>query len=1185
MATVHFDYTNPNIQGLIDGMFFNRNANNNLVHTSTIKHQTVDNVNLDLFVDSLHDKLARIFCEDGIRRHAGGSCPKTVEEDDLFDLQSKNPPANNPTETVIEHFINSVVTKTVIPLFNNINQMELRIKDIFKFFFLLCFSNLLDPADTSGENFIRHLRKKTNNNSITLPFEAGINGGIFTMLSQHTYSMCGDKLLYAYILHLYPTLANPANPGNPGAAWAHDNVRARHLVILNFVWQCTLTYIQSISHTNARFGTPAPNQNFPTQGEIVIALDILRQIQFVGFYLQSPDYDRNDRINDYRYYTYANATFIFRNEQPQTPAQPFAVSQGIAAECINELYPDANAALPREGSPHRYKVQCKIKLQRYINNYTNAAGQTLTQYQKSVIYVLLKFAGDTSHLVNYMIIKNALQQLPQHNLKANIFCCERALIARCIQENHSFYCRDVKVLAEKVPLALGDCYYFNVDPLEEYRIKNNLLQSFHASAGGLQGVINAAITRLTAIINAGPPIDQQAAQAAVQVADPLVKFINFYKAYMLFNAFINTSRNKYTEFVETIIPSQFRAQTRVGRIRSILNISTPLSSLFESLRKKKTFEKASFISAAYYSPLVSILSELNDDDIRNKARDMGLIGDIRDTLQIIRTRFISRINMLAINGVGNDDDIRSMLSPDNNHNDNKMTELIINIIKCQKNIDIKLSRILITLNSGQNGGSSRPPGIPPHLTGPTGPTGGPPTPPFPHGPSRGPPGIHTGGPPSGFGSSSDIIKPSSDPFFGFSGAPTKAPAGAAGAEEPDDGVTTDPDEYDTNDEMNEMDDGYNVGRVGMVGFVNTRNIDVEYIDELVNRYIRYITHARGEYSYIHLAEVIINNLNDYSDLYRLFNINRQVVGRGLTNFVNTTPAPVELYGGLPEIDFNVLLLLQYFSSMVDHQVNLNILEEAENETIQKLIDPANIDTIIRDINQLRDLTGRIPEFRSYQDLFISIRNNQEIINYLMSDEYENYTEERVNNRNLISKRPYFVPPARAKRRGGIQGINFDIDAYIYLIKQSIKQKRIDDLKDALIKLYTKEGIDRLNILLEYSKHYKIDKNSLKFISQRELLLIKNQLEKLGYNKDKGLTSLNGGKNIRSVSKMYRKNNKKVKNVKKTRKIKKNNDKKQKTSKKMTKTSVQKKKSIKNKSIKNMKNKKDNKSKTKKGKKN
>ena len=160
--------------------------------------------------------------------------------------------------------------------------------------------------------------------------------------------------------------------------------------------------------------------------------------------------------------------------------------------------------------------------------------------------------------------------------------------------------------------------------------------------------------------------------------------------------------------------------------------------------------------------------------------------------------------------------------------------------------------------------------------------------------------------------------------------------------------------------------------------------------------------------------------------------------------------------------------------------------------------------------------------------------------------------------------------------------------HIYLIKQSIKRKRIDDLKDALIKLYTKEGIDRLNILLKYSKHYKIDKNSLKFISERELLLIKNQLEKLGYNKDKGLTSLNGGKNIRSVSKMYRKNNKKIKNVKKTRKNKKNKDKKQKTSKKMTKTSVQNKKSIKNKSIKNMKNtknKKVNKSKTKKGKKN
>ena len=192
MTTVHFDYTNQNIQGLIRSMFLNTNPNGTLKHTSTIKHQTAHNVNLDLFVDSLHDKLARIFC---VINRAGGlnitlPCPKTVEEDDLFDLQSKNPPANKTDEKVIEHFINSVVTKTVIPLFDNINQNELRIKDIFKFFFLLCFSNLLDPADTSGENFIKHLRTKLNSPNITLPFQAPANGGIFTILSNEiSYSV------------------------------------------------------------------------------------------------------------------------------------------------------------------------------------------------------------------------------------------------------------------------------------------------------------------------------------------------------------------------------------------------------------------------------------------------------------------------------------------------------------------------------------------------------------------------------------------------------------------------------------------------------------------------------------------------------------------------------------------------------------------------------------------------------------------------------------------------------------------------------------------------------------------------------------------------------------------------------------------------------------------------------------
>lgn len=1182
MTTVHFDYTNQNIQGLIRSMFLNTNPNGTLKHTSTIKHQTAHNVNLDLFVDSLHDKLARIFC---VINRAGGlnitlPCPKTVEEDDLFDLQSKNPPANKTDEKVIEHFINSVVTKTVIPLFDNINQNELRIKDIFKFFFLLCFSNLLDPADTSGENFIKHLRTKLNSPNITLPFEA--NGGIFTILSNHTYSMCGDKLLYAYILRLYPTLANPGNPGNP---WSSDNVRDRHLVILNFAWQCTLTYIQSISNNNARFprGGPAPNPNFPNQGEINIALNILREIEFVGFILQSPEFDDPvrypNRADDYRHYTYANATFIFRGEDRETDAKPFAVSQGIAAECINELYQGrlpANAALPREGSPHRYKVLCKIKLQQYINAY-RVNGQPLTPYQKSVIYVLLKFAGDTSHLVNYMLLNYAIEgrYLPAqpgipappvllangffntNQLKATIFCCERALIARCIQENHSFYCRDVKVLSQEVPLALGDCYYFNVDPLEEYRIKNNLIKSFRASAGGLQGEIDWANGILTTFI--GPPQGFPISVVDNNRIGELVTFINFYKAYMLFKAFITNSRNKYTEFVETIIPSQFRVQTRIGRIRKVLNICTPLSSLFESLRKKKNYEKASLIYSSYYGPLVSILSQLENPHIRDKATTMGLNDDIRQTLQTIVSYFTSRINMLAINGVGNDDDIRSMLSPDNNHNDTKMTELIINIIKCQKNIDIKLTKVLIILSRGQNGGadfSSSATSIPPDGLSSFNPRhpGGLPT----------PSGDPTGGlptPPSGSSISYGGIKPtSSGLFYGFTRAPA-APAGAA----------AEPAEPETNGEMSENEDGGVVDK-NMVGSVNTRNID-----DLVNQYI---THARGEYSYIQLARVI-SNLDNYSGLYTLFNIDGTFVRTELTKFANTVPPPVELYSGLQGIDFNVLLLLQYFSSMVDHQVNLNILEEAENETLLKLRQDHNIAIIEKNINQLRGFAATRPEFRSYQDLFISIRNNQEIIHYLKSAEYKNYTEEEENNRELISKRPYFFLTDRAKRMGGIQEINFDIVAYIYLIK-SIKSKQ--DLKDALIKLRTKEGIDGLNILLKYLRSYRnlITRKDLKNI--REQLI---ELHKGGYILN-GLTSLSGGKNIRSISKMYRKNNKRVKNVKKTRKNKKNNDKKQKTSKKMTKTSVQNKKSIKNKSIKNMKNtknKKVNKSKTKKGKKN
>lgn len=724
MATLQFDF---NTDTTIRDMF-------GINHTSTIKHPSVNDINLDLFVDGLHDKLARIFCS--IDKQGGRNntrpCPLTVEEDDLFQLPSKNQPPGVNDETVIEHFKSSVVTKTVIPLFDNINQNELRIKDIFKFFFLLCFSNLIDPADTSGENFIKHLRKKTNNPNITLPFDAAANNNIFDILSQHTYSMCGDKLLYAYILRLYPTINFPGNPLDPWSAGGNTtrNVRERHLVILNFVWQCTLAYIQSISRNDARFpaGSFGHNPNFPNQGEINAALGILQQIQFVGFILQTPTQAVENNINDYRHYTYANATFIFRGEATAS-AVPFAVSQGIAAECINELYPDlGGAALPREGSPHQYKVQCKAKLQQYINGrVTTAPVGSNVNYIKSVIYVLLKFAGDTSHLVNYMLLKNAIQGirlgqgaqpvLPANGffrtdqLKTTIFCCERALIARCIQENHSFYCRDVKVLSQEVPLALGDCYYFNVNPNEKYVMKLSLLASFNSVAGDLQDDIDTAIINLNAFIDPNQPNPNANQEERIE---QLITFVNFYKAYKKFVLFIKSSSRKYNEFITSVFPSHFKNRSATSRrAGKILNMLTPLTLLHGNIKNKKRFELTSLIYSAYYGPLVSILSQLQQEHIKNDIRTMGMEPDILETLQTVQSTFRTKINITGLQAT-TEEEIRDMLNPENNLNDTKSVETLLNIISSQRYIDDNLQQMIANLRvqfPAAGGGAFMPPSI------------------------------------------------------------------------------------------------------------------------------------------------------------------------------------------------------------------------------------------------------------------------------------------------------------------------------------------------------------------------------------------------------------------------------------------------------------------------------------------
>lgn len=1202
-------------------------------YSSTIKHPSVDNINLDLFVDGLHDKLARIFCL--VDRQRGTDitlpCHLTVEEDDLFGLVSKNQPlgvADN--ETIMHYFKKYVITVSVNPLFENINQHELRIKDIFKYFFNITDSSLLDPADTSGENFIKQLRKKTNDHTITLPFEAEANNRRFEPLSRHTYSMCGDKLLYAYILRLYPTRNFPGNPTDPWSAGPPNvhprNVTDRHIVILNFVWQCTLAYIQAISMNDARFpaGSTDHNPNFPRENEINTALGVLQQIQFVDFILQSPGYSGTENNNDYRHYTYANAKFIFPGDEP-ADAAPFAVSQGIAAECINELYPpppgqQARVALPREGAPHQYKVQCKAKLQQYINAYTvgGPGGRGLSEYEKSIIYVLLKFAGDTSHIVNYMLFKYAIEGrrlgqgaqevIPQvGQLKTTIFCCERALIARCIQENHSFYCRDVKVLAKEVPLPLGYCYYFNVNHNETYIIKRSLLESFRASAGGLQGEIGTAIDNLSAFIYNGIAINP----AANEQIEQLITFINFYKAYMMFKAFITNSRNKYDEFVRTIIPSQFRVQTRIGRIRTVLNICTPLSSLFESLRKKKTFEKASLMSSAYYAPLVSILTELNNPNqhIIDKITRMGLNNDIIETLQTIVRYFTSRINIRVLGDNVSDEDIRNILTPDNNRNDTKLTELIINIIKCQREID---RNIETTINL-----------IPPILEGGDG-----------------------------------------------------------------DGVM-----YDNSHDDPPKTIVNKNGKTMNKSHIKKSKFDV-LVEDYINMNDKERNNIG--YSYIQLARDVLEIFKKekqkgktfFKDLCLLFGINNetelqlcvqkyiidqilykdnqqpQQQQQSLTK-MNTSmhrPIPVILKSHMVQpsqqpIRADFPHMAQQFQQPISvssggaqqaqihrvavdtmiHAIRATNIEQAyaqvmehlqtnddNNENTRRIREAYDhFNTLMQEyvpnteqlrlayynlmvqfnlpntqhiLEVYRSLINFVEEkmfrFKLFIEYLASMVDHQTILNIISVSEQENRTElgQYIGSANFQQN----IVQARAQihHNGIYENYSEELEDPLggrELTQDNILNEYEQEVENGIpgVPVVVHPNIPNLNEVIHEEPYYNLRKRRIPR-APIPAAVAATGIRGINTRRKVRVTLHGGGKNIRSISKMYRNNNKNVKKVKKTRKIKKNNYKKSKTSKKMTKTSVQNKKYIKSKGIKNMKNtknKKVNKSKTKKSKKN
>ena len=672
--------------------------------------------------------------------------------------------------------------------------------------------------------------------------------------------------------------------------------------------------------------------------------------------------------------------------------------------------------------------------------------------------------------------------------------------------------------------------------MEEYSDKKSLLESFSASAGGLQDQINATIAQLDTIIATRNPTLNAGQIVQVQTADQLVTFVNFYRAYQKFVIFIKDRNNRYRDFVRNIFPSHFQNRTaRSSRTGKILSMLTPLTMFHNNIKNKKRFELTCLIYSAYYGPLVSILSQLNQPDIITKIDLMGMRNSILMTLETVRDDFTGHINISQLPTP--EDDIRDLLNPENNLNDVKTVETLLNIISGQRYIDSNLLRIIGQLSTPPLSGGAQ-------LTGPRR---------YHHAT-----GVIIDNYEEIIDNNfyiTDFINQIENPKRGERYKYTK-----------DSLMSFLLSKFDNTDRSRDRSDNYR-GRRGRSD--NYRSRSDNYRDRSDNYRDRSDDYRSKRRNRIFEDDDDRERIYDRSPMRDRDRRRRDERGDSpesvshwrnsdMNNIQHTNiDTRINDENRMQKTRYNLDLLIEYIASMVEYKVNESILdeelEEKQNELYETFIKLIQLNhtqkqEYLRFINSvLRDTPVTIDELDRLLKTCIDNHGNidQELTMNGLAASFHSYSYGipfGTPNNLLHYPRTTMAAPTSSSS-GGLQFGSWVTGTTTPYSNQPLK--------------YAPAAAAAAPAAANGSHAF-------------------------------GPWFKKGGKNIRSISKMYRKNNKKVKNVKKTRKIKKNKDKKQKTSKKMTKTSVQKKKSIKNKSIKNMKNtknKKDNKSKTKKGRKN
>ena len=654
-------------------------------------------------LDALHDATAPFLVKDGY---------KTVNEDYFF-RESRVPTTDGTSMSVEERFSRFTKLVSKNQLFEGFPITEARVKDIFNGVFIPNFSNYIDPADTSMENFVEFYRKKLRLPSFTLPFESNTTPPYFAEFSRYTYSLNFDKVLFSYFLKKAPGLYR-LSVGEVAEVWNLDNYRQRHSFILNCIWQETLQYtLQQVNHMTCPSDVVMNNcEGF--RGVLLASIEVLKTMRFTGFAdkYKPGIFTTQPQNKQYKKFIYKHAQFTWGGHDNQQ--YPFAVSQKVCAEGINQIL--GATMKGRKGESSADKKQCYKGLQMFFD--AQLKGNKNRNIIIACCYVLLKFLGDTSHIVNYRILVDASTRLGI-NFTTSLYCCERPLVVRSIQQNDiTLYCKGINILSKLLPIGPGEAYEFQTDETIVLREKVSLILDFFSDASlkdkivGTdseplvdyilrQGNIDTVVTR---VLNrqAIPTPDDINGLPTLDDINNLSLFVRLYKSFESIQVFVSSLPAELTTFIQDVVPSALHNRSR-GRVSKLLHIGPYISSFYGNMKNKKKYEKSCLLHTNFYMPLDTIIVKLpfiqSYSNIAHLEIESFLQGDM------VKQHF-DQINVTHFSSP--DFSIDELLSQTMDNIDESTMHLMSDIIRSYMNIKKYMSHIVtqptIILSGAANSG-------------------------------------------------------------------------------------------------------------------------------------------------------------------------------------------------------------------------------------------------------------------------------------------------------------------------------------------------------------------------------------------------------------------------------------------------------------------------------------------------